>query len=173
MANWPSPLSILGVKPCPLNNVIANTTLYILILNVQLILQQLQFFQVVLVHLWLVPHQLKKVKFPMIEDVENLPSGRSVQQRQWRQRWWGWGDRWQPKRQRCGCHPWSRTSPNWGKNEIQWRSLFVIEPPDDHDLDEKEKDAENSGEPPGQLYDLTHFRVRWLEHCAGSLQGHH
>ena len=44
-----SEILILGIKPCPLNNVIANTN--ILILNVQLILQQLQFFQVVLVHL--------------------------------------------------------------------------------------------------------------------------
>ena len=62
--------------------------------------------------------------------------------------------------------------PTEEKNEIQWRSLLVIEPPDDHDLDEKEKDAENSGEPPGQLYDLAHFWVRWLKNCAGSLQRH-
>lgn len=46
-----SEILILGIKPCPLNNVIANTNTNILILNVQLILQQLQFFQVVLVHL--------------------------------------------------------------------------------------------------------------------------
>ena len=41
---------------------VANTALDILILNVQLVLQQLQFFQVVFVHLGLVPHQLEKKK---------------------------------------------------------------------------------------------------------------
>ena len=64
MVWWPSPFWILDPEhpTCPLNNVVANTALDILILNVQLVLQQLQFFQVVFVYLRLVPHQLEKKK---------------------------------------------------------------------------------------------------------------
>ena len=40
----------------------------------------------------------------------------------------------------------------WDKHHQQ-----LLQLPDDHDLDEKEEDAENSGEAPSQLYDLTHF----------------
>ena len=40
----------------------------------------------------------------------------------------------------------------WDKHHQQ-----LLQLPDDHDLDEKEEDAENSGETPSQLYDLTHF----------------